>query len=548
MLQQGAAAIPKHSLWQDSGDIGPVLMADLAPPARAIAAAAGRGHLQVGGDVALPMEILRDDHGLAAEPARELARLPVIAFDYQLTGHTLLPLQRGLQRSAHPHWDFLVEPGRAWREDSDGDTVRVSLPFALQEKNANCTHNGVLQLLLDPARGSSRALVLIASETCQYFKFNLQGLLPTVHRPTDADPGPALSRQRALQAAQLQVKPLSARLDPLPAVADLSARGLATGSTLYRAPCPTRRGDHPFCDALALPSYSLAKSLVAGLGLMRLEALYPGAKNRTVSELVPACAAAGGWEDVTLDDLLNMSSGHYTDSTPQADEDSPAMLSGLFLPADHARRIQFSCSGWPRREPPGRRFVYHTSDSYLLGTAMTRLLRHQQGPEADLYRDLLLPLWQALGLSPLLDDSRRSDNSSGQPLTGYGLTLRADDMARLALALLEGRLDGLLDTNMLHAALQPGTGGGLVTGQPGLTYRNGFWQYRAAGLAGCAAPLILPFLSGYGGISVVLLPGPQVYYQFGDGGDHRFRAVIESIHRQTPLCGADPQTHPQETT
>ncbi|MEO1311246.1 MAG: hypothetical protein AAFV51_09795, partial [Pseudomonadota bacterium] len=52
-------------------------------------------------------------------------------------------------------WDVIVDVGRAWREGADGGATRIAFPFALQERNANCTHNGLLTFVID-RRGRHR--------------------------------------------------------------------------------------------------------------------------------------------------------------------------------------------------------------------------------------------------------------------------------------------------------------------------------------------------------------------------------------------------------
>jgi hypothetical protein len=66
-------------------------------------------------------------------------------------------------------------------------------------------------------------------------------------------------------------------------VAAAAARedGFVIDGVHYSGGCPTRHGAYPFCENLDLPSYSLAKSMVAGIALMRLERLYPGAAQST---------------------------------------------------------------------------------------------------------------------------------------------------------------------------------------------------------------------------------------------------------------------------
>ncbi|MBN7799141.1 serine hydrolase [Parahaliea mediterranea] len=533
--------------------------ADAQPPAGQLA-----GRLELKLSTALAIEVLRDDYALAQDRKLRIAELPDFAFDYVQDGAELIPLQRGLQRTAHPHWDLFLEPGGLWRAPGD-DAMHASLPFALQEKNANCTHNGVLHFRLHKSRERlhksaerpdasgevSPVTVLIGSETCQYLKFNLRGQVSArFHAGAPAGAEQALATQRALRARRLPVKPLVALQETAPAFdidalagagqlprEDLSAWGLVVGDTHYASGCPTRLGPYPFCDALSLPSYSLAKSLVGGLGLMRLEQQYPGSRDRRVSDLVSACGNGDGWQAVTLEHSLNMVTGHYGAPGAQEDEASEAMLTGFFNAEKHAQKIRFACSGWPRRAPPGETFVYHSSDTYLLGTAMTTLLRQQRGDSADLYNDVLRPLWRDLGLSPALADTRRSRDTARQPFTGYGLTLLRDDIARLARALNRGELDARLDTGMLAAALQRGPHpAGIFPSEGRLYYQHGFWAYDAAPLLGCDRPLALPFMSGYGGINVLLLPGDMVYYYFSDGGRFAFADALLQINQLRPLC------------
>jgi len=46
---------------------------------------------------------------------------------------------------------------------------------------------------------------------------------------------------------------------------------------------------------------------------------------------------------------------------------------------------------------------------------------------------------------------------------------------------------------------------------------------------GCPHAVWIPFLSGYGGISVALFPNNSVYYVFSDGGHFEWaKAAVES--------------------
>ncbi|WP_116368107.1 serine hydrolase [Parahaliea mediterranea] len=545
-----------------AGAKGALAMQAMAPPANAVAPPGQLGgRLQLSTLQELTLTVLRDDHGLASQPALALDSLPLLDATYLQVDGDLVPRQRGLVTTGHPHWDWLLEPGRVW-QDADGSR-HISLPFALQEKNANCTHNGVLRARLGANGEAFPVTVLMASETCQYLQFNLEGSLKgRFYAEPVADAQAIAAGHRRLLAARLPTRPLSALFAPGdqagPAALagpgqHLSAWGLASGDTHYVSDCPTRRGPYPHCDFLSLPSYSLAKSLVGGLGLMRMEQRAPGSRTQRIARLIPACAQVPGWDAVTVGDALNMQTGHYASAAPQADEASEAMSSGFFLPSRHTQKLRFACGGWPRRGPPGGTFVYHTSDTYLVGAALNALLAQHTGQPGDFYDALLRPLWRALALSPSLDTTRRSAGAGGQPFTGYGLTLLRDDIVRLGQALTHNalahntlahnipthnKLAPQLDATMLRQALQqePEQRGAHPAQAPGIYYQHGFWGYDATRLLGCSEQRVIPFLSGYGGISVLLLPDGRVYYAFGDGGQFAFADALRWLHQQQPLC------------
>jgi hypothetical protein len=44
-------------------------------------------------------------------------------------------------------------------------------------------------------------------------------------------------------------------------------------------------------------------------------------------------------------------------------------------------------------------------------------------------------------------------------------------------------------------------------------------------------------MSGYGGISLVLLPQGNIYYYFSDSYVHSFAAAIKELSKSIPICG-----------
>ena len=518
----------------------PVDLSAFAPAADAGAPrAAFSGRLRLDGARMAGFRLIAEQPGFAR--GETIGSLPDLAIDLVQQGDALIPAQRGLIATAHPDWNWIVEPGRVWSEPGDGAWTRAALPFALQERNANCTHNGMLTFLFGADGRVSKAAFEIAGETCLYRKFDAWGFLAAAYAPgAVADADAIVRRHEESVAARLPVRPVG-DLPPETALALATAAGpepTAYGAVVdgvhYRSACVTRHGDYPACDAIDLPSYSTAKSVFGGVALMRLEKLHPGSAGADIAAHVAQCAR--GWAGVTLEQALDMTTGRYRSDAYMADEDDPS-IAAFFEPADHAAKIAFACTRYPRKAAPGAKWVYHTSDTYLLGTAMSAILREKQGAEADLYDDLVRPLWDELKLSPTLATTRRTEDAAAQPFVGWGLTFQPDDIARLSRWLMQGA-DGLLDRRLLDAAMQRAPrGGGLPAGFPGFRYRAGFWTRDMGARLGCAGAHWVPAMSGFGGISVAMLPGRDaLFYSFGDSDHWDWSAAAIALAGKDGRC------------
>ena len=91
---------------------------------------------------------------------------------------------------------------------------------------------------------------------------------------------------------------------------------------------------------------------------------------------------------------------------------------------------------------------------------------------------------------------------------------------------------------MLDAALQRNSGdSGLPAGSNELRYNNGFWAYNAQRVLNCERPVWIPFLSGYGGVVVILMPNGVVYYYVSDGGNFVWARAVKAADAIAPLCG-----------
>ena len=391
--------------------------------------------------------VLRDDYRAAASADTVIARLPDLDLDFVQHGDRLIPARAGPIPSSHPYWEFVIGTGRVWREPKDHGYSRASIPFALVEVNANCVHNGVLSFLYRADGRISKAAYQVSSETCAYFKADLWGLLDASYMPKPVPGRDTIANAYAIEAAgRLPRRPVTELARDYPGAdvssfahpddvkpADLTTWGVVVGGIHYAGGCPTRAGEYPFCEQLELPSYSLAKSAFAALALMRLERLHPGTRLERVADHVPECRGSGNWSDVSLENLLDMASGNYLSAADHGDEYESGVEPGFFMPATHAAKIDYACNRFPRRVPPGERFVYRTSDTYILGSAMSDVVRRELGAKADLVDDLVAPqLWRPSGIGAGVAVARRTMDAVAQPFTGYGLLLQPDDVAKLA--------------------------------------------------------------------------------------------------------------------
>lgn len=484
-----------------------------------------------------------DLFGLAQEPGLEIGRLPPFDFHFIQVGNALVPIERGPQRSEHPHWEFIVEPGAVWDEPGDGGFSRAAVPFSLQERNANCTHNGLLTFLFNSSGSVSRVAYQVASETCRYLQLDLWGALAAAYREGTVENGRAIARAHLEQvAARLPVKPIAALAedyrgsDPSAFLnhdpAEVTTYGLVIDGVHYSGGCQTRYGPHPFCEAVDLPSYSLAKSVFAGSLFMWLVQQVPEAAGLPVRDYVPECRDPR-WAGVTLGHLIDMASGNFDSLEDQVDEWRSYETD--FIAADtHAGKIRASCELFPRRAEPGSTFVYHSTETYIAGALMRAYIEDEFG-RRDIHRDVLVgEVMEPLGLSPVTWTTKRTYDAAAQPFTGYGLTFLPDDIARFALFILEdgGVADGeqVLSRRELDAALQLRPEDPGMEAVPGsLRYNNGLWALNVQAFTACGAPAWVPFMSGYGGISVALIPNGTVYYVFSDGGNFSWaRAAAES--------------------
>ena len=544
-------------LLSNAAQAEPFSTAQFAPTAKAIPSDASFEGKLTFQPAVTPREtrLVADRLSLTQRTETPLSSFPEISAAFVQDGDSLLPAKRGLVLTDNPYWDYILTPGRVWREPDDEGWNRAALPFALVEKNANCVHNGLLTFGFKADGTVTPAAWQIGSETCAYFQFDAWGIAPTDYVPGDfADADAIKSREATERSGRMPLRPISTLEESYPninvsafgaaedvAPSAMTLFGLVAEGVHYVGGCETRYGPYPNCDEMVVPSYSFAKSLFGGLALMRLEKLYPGVMQEHISDYVPACTAQRTWEGVTFENALDMATGHYQSVESDADENA-AVDQDFFLVEGQGEKIELACTLYPRRTAPGQQWVYHTSDTFLLGAAMQAFLEAREGPDADIYRDLLVDaVWKPLGLSATMDETRRTHDSDAQPFTGWGLFMQRGDLARLLdfLGRENGRIDGaaMFASAPLAAALQKAPNDrGLPAPAPPFGYNNGFWSLDIQAFGNCDSSVEIPFMSGFGGLAAAMIPNGTAYYYVSDGGDYAWVRAALATESIAPFC------------
>ncbi len=528
---------------------GPVAEAALTPPQQASPSEhIFEGRLELRGEKeGGNIQVLRGELG------PEYTYLPEFNFEFVQSDGYLIPVQRGLVIADHPVWNYIFEPGRAWQEAADGDFSRASIPFALIPKGGNSTFNGTLTFLFNDQQ-ISKVWYQITQETSTYTRVNLWGLLEAVYQRGLVDNSAQLRSAFAAElAGRLPVKPITALADDYPSVnfaafgdgvtpEHMTWYGLVVNGTNYLGGCQTRFGIYPYCESMRATSFSTAKSAFVSVALMRLAQKYdPAIPSFLIKDFVPEYAASpGDWESVTFNNALDMATGNYVSPGFMTDDNSQKM--GEFFGAQpYAERIEAAFDS-PHAAAPGTRWVYRTSDTFILTRALHNYLLTQQSTAADIFQFVVDDIYRPLGLGPGAYTSMRTadHNWQGQAEGGYGLWWIPDDIAKIGVFLNNqaGKINGeqVLHPGLLAATLQQSPEDRGVRIDRQRMYNNAFWASLYTKADGFGCEFWVTQMLGVSGNVVALFPNGITYYYFSDNQEFTWNDALREANNIIPLC------------
>jgi hypothetical protein len=479
--------------------------------------------------------------------------LPEFDFEFVQNGSHLIPVTQGLIYSGHPFWNYIIGPGRVWKENGDNGYSRASFPFALVQRNANCTHNGVMTFLLDN-NGISKVRYQITQETCFYYKINMWGQLDAVYDQYAVSGAAAVKSNHAAEVAnRLPTKPIADLASDFPGSgvnvsvfgsgitpAHMTYYGVVVNGTNYVSGCNTRYGTYAFCENLRAPSYSTAKTAFAGVALMRLGQKYgTGVYNLLIKDYVPEYSV-GNWNTVTFNHTIDMATGNYRLAGYMSDEGG-SYMNTFFLAEPYMDKIN-AAFNFPNKKEPGTTWVYHSSDTFIVTRAMNNYLQTQEGSGADIFNMVKNEVFSPINLSAGVSTIRTDNASFGAPFGGYGLFWTQDDIAKVVKFLNNdnGYANGsqILHPGMLQDSMQknPNDRGMTASGTTAFKYNNGFWAKDFKPADGYSCTFWTPFMSGYGGITVVMMPNGVTYYYFSDNDEFSWYNAVHEANKLSPHC------------
>ena len=483
--------------------------------------------------------------------------LPEFSFEFVQNGSHLIPVTQGLIYTGHPYWNYIIGPGRVWKETSDNGYSRASFPFALVQRNANCTHNGVMTFLFNNS-GVSKIRYQITQETCVYYKVNMWGQLTATYSAYAVTDSATLKANHALEVGnRLPTKPITDLATDYPSAAvnvsvfgsgvtaeHMTYYGVIYNGVNYVSGCTTRYGTYAFCENLRAPSYSTAKSAFAGMALMRLGQKYGvGVNDLLVKDYVSETTSSiGTWTNVTFNNTIDMATGNYRLAGYESDE-AGSYMETFFLAEPYTDKMTAALN-FPFKVDPGTFWNYHSSDTFIVTRAMNNYLQSQEGSGADIFNMMKNEVYAPINLSAGLSTIRTDNASFGSPFGGYGLFWTRDDIAKVAKLLNNdnGFANGtqILQPDMLADSMQDdATDRGLdTTGGTGFKYNNGFWaeDFTPAQFPQYSCTFWVPFMSGYGGITVVMAPNGATYYYFSDNEEFSWYDAVHEMNKLAPMC------------
>jgi len=463
------------------------------------------------------LNVIKDDYSLLKKYKNRYTNIPSLTLNFYLKSNTLISTSSELIRAQgveETAWNFIAS------ENGQFHHGIYHFPLALIQKGQNCTHHGIIKL---DSKNKTYKLE-VKQETCKYLKFDLtiKGKAQIVKKDSSIiNP----SKYRKI------VRPISDLSESFTTnhftkeKKDITLLGVIKDDQVYSS-FLLGRDQKSFGELNSiLPSFSLAKFMLSSLSLSELKKVIPSIGDDLFCKYLSQVSCKSSWGKVTFNHLSNMTTGHYYNSENMYDEKNK--FSHFF--GSYLETVKMTESlRVPYQEPPGKTFVYQSTNSFLLFLSIQEVFKiYFNNKEFDLYTYLKEEVYDQFGKISSTSLLRSWKNlsltgeSSGSGLGGYGLFFKESEL---------NLIHNLLTINSTYKVQEN------QAGSP--VYKHGIWYKEIKIEDSCT--ITIPHLMGFGGITFALYPNGISYFEFGDSGHfNNLEKVSKSIDKIRSLCPSE---------
>jgi hypothetical protein len=489
---------------------------------------------------------------------------PALSVRFLTVGEILLPLQRNvIFGNTQGSWDIILSPGKVWSEPNDMGMSRASFPFTLVTNQWNEAHNGIATFLFDNVSVSNIHFQVV-QDTALWNKPDFWGVAQANYSP-ELIANAAQIEQDFLDelGERVEVRAWTDLANDYPGAdvsaftrnissADISASGILVDNTLYLHSANSRFGAYPYPFEMRHGVFSVTKSSQAGLTMLRLAQLYgEQVFDLFITDYLNVTATHSGWNGVTFGHALSMVTGvgdRYPDPNAQVtfadenDEDSSIWRSTWnTYPKTSKLAAAFGYGDYPWA--PGQIVRYNTAHTFILGAAMHSFYESMEGPGANVWQMMQDDVYRPIGINVM--PTIQTVDSEPIPIYGFGLFLNAYDTARITQLLSnDGAYNGqqILHRDRTRQSTYKTADPGYATyaavpilsGNQRTNYLNSFWSFTLSVPSVCTVRI--PFMWGYGGNFVVILPNGVSAFRYADGDVHDPAALALATADIRPFC------------
>jgi len=486
---------------------------------------------------------------------RDIKLFPAVRLDFYTEGDRLVPGVHDLIRSGSlttggSFWDILVFPGQVWSEPSDGAWSRASFGFALANALENDTHHGVAAFQFNDD-GIEDLHFQIVTQTAPYYVtdwFVAWGSLDARMEPDSVARAAVETPLKTRPWSELTALVGSELVDGFEAP-DVILEGLIIDDTLYRSECTTPYGPLPYCDDTRFGIWSVTKTAVNSLTMLRLAEKYgPEVFDERLVDHIDPDLYDERWADVSFSEALDMATGFGEGSEqtmPNNPSDGYLDRYEEWYDVDSAdEKLRAILSASKHSFGPGTVFRYRDQDMFLLGAAIDGWLKSREGRGAGIMDLVRHEIYEPIGIPHFpINRTLEPDGTEGLPLVAGGYFPTLSDLARISSLIQNGGShDGrqILHREKLAEMMYETAARGLSDGTPGGTYHMGMWHEPYEVSPGCE--IELHSMSGWGGHRVLLLPNGVTAIQIsredpnGPGAAGALGRMADVANAIRPLC------------